>query len=133
MASVQPDRTSIASPTPRNDLARATQPMASSKLVLPWPFAPCSTVRPGASSRSTFVKLRKSVSHNWPTVVTDRASATVCIASGRADRHKEIQEVAPVDRVQRGGLERIDGFQRNLGRLDGLHTFAQEHRVEGDR
>src|SRR4051794_3011841 len=138
IASEAPERTSIASPTPRNDRVRAIQPIASSKLVLPWPLAPCNTVNPDASSTSTSCRQRKSVNHRCPTLVAGPASAVTSTtiaepSSGRAHGHEQIQEVAATRRAQRRGLERIDGVEDDLVGVDRLHSLSQEHRVERNR
>ena len=49
IAASAPARTNAESVTPRNDFPVAAHPTASSRLVLPWAFAPEITVTPGGN------------------------------------------------------------------------------------
>jgi hypothetical protein len=48
------------------------------------------------------------------------------------DRHDEVQEAAPVSRLDEAGTQRADELQHQVGALRALEPVAQELRVEAD-
>src|SRR4051794_33941276 len=109
---------------PRNDDSVARYDRASSRLVLPCPFAPSTAVTPPANSTAASGYERKSVSQR---------RRTSNAALGDSDRHEEVQELAAVGGSDHRRLERVERRDHDLVARSDLDAVEQVLRVERHR
>src|SRR5437773_6366795 len=101
--------------------------MASSRFVLPDPFAPTRALTPGCRSTAACGWLRKSA-----TSKRRRCTGVACLP-GQADWHQQVQKAAPVVAVDERRLEAVADFQDHLGVAHPGDTVAQVGGVERHR
>src|SRR5262245_16837161 len=93
--------------------------MASSRFVLPSPFAPSTTVRPSANSTSAAAYDRKSLSQRCRTC-----------KSRHSNRHEQVEELVALRRSHHGRLQGIERGDDHLVPRSDLDAVEQVLRIE---
>ena len=120
IACSHPRARASASVTPRNDRARATHPIASSRLVLPCPFAPLQHREPGIElevdrGADTGNRRARDVRHWWS---SESAGSREHVGQEVRTGMSRYRKSSPSARVQRRRLQRIDRLEHDLVGVD---------------
>src|SRR5882672_7037078 len=99
--------------------------MASMRFVLPWPFAPTSTIGPGSNATSALAQLRKSA--------TDKCRRYMTSARQAHGHDQVVVLVVGLGRPEHGRLVRRREQQPGCGCVEHAQTVQQEGGVERDR